>query len=174
MVSVLTHAPAVVWRYLRDGEAGLSDVEAAVEAAAHERPGGKFSKGEARYLPQAPLPPTLWRTSCGRCRFWEAGGPGEPGRCHIVGREDDPAGEAVHYRGWCAYWMPPAGEPAFAWIRQRLQPDGRSSVRGQFDPEQTRKRRQRQGDRERHGPARTTEPAARSEAVRAEAEDDAD
>lgn len=145
MVSLLSHAPSLVWAYVRDGETGLSELADEVEAQAHERPAGKFGKREARYLPQAPFPPTLWRTSCGRCRFWEEGEPGEPGTCHVVGREGDPyGGEAIHHRGWCALWMPPPGEPAFAWVRERLRPEGRESVRGEYDPEAARKERQRQ------------------------------
>lgn len=164
MVSPLTHWATVLSTYLRRGEEGLSGVEDRLESTAHEQPNGKFSKKRARYLPQAPIPPTLWRTSCGRCRFWEEGEPGEPGRCHIVGREDDPyGGEAIHYRGWCAFWMPPAGEPPFAWIKERFRPDGKSSVRGEYDHEMTEKERQR---KER---ARVyTEPDARRKAIRGE------
>lgn len=159
MVSALTHWASVLTAYRRRGAKGLDDVADRLEAAAQEQPDGKFSKARALYLPQAPLPPTLWRTSCGRCRFWHEGGPGEAGRCHIVGREGDPfGGERIHYRGWCALWMPPAGEPAFAWMAERLRPDGRSSVRGAYDPETTEKERRR---RER-APA-PTEPDARRE-----------
>lgn len=154
MTSPRTHWAQVLRSYLLRGEAGLADLEERVESTAHDRPNRKFSKDEAIYLPQSPFPPTMWRTSCGRCRFWEEGEPGEPGKCHIVGREGDPfGGEAIHYRGWCAYWMPPAGEPPFAWVRERLRPDGRSSVRGVYDPELTeRERRRKQRDREKTSP----------------------
>lgn len=168
MPSPATHIPAVIRTYLRRGEAGLAELEDTVEEEAHRQPGSKFSKKQALYLPQAPVPPTLWRTSCGRCRFWEDGEPGEPGHCHIVGREGDRfGGEAIHYRGWCAYWMPPRGEPPFAWVRERLRPDGKSSVRGKYDPELTEKERRRK--------ARTTvqiEPDARREAIRREKPND--
>ena len=144
MVSPATHWRSVLLEYFRNGEEGLSTVEDQVESAAHEQPNGKFSKKEAIYLPQTPFPPTLWRMSCGRCRFWEEGEPTEPGYCHIVGREDDSfGGEAIHYRGWCAYWMPPEGEPAFAWLKERFRPDGKSTVRGVYDPEMAEKERRR-------------------------------
>jgi hypothetical protein len=161
MVSPLTHAPTVLAAYLRDGEEGLAEVADRLEEAAHDRPNRKFSKRRALYLPQAPVPPTVWRTSCGRCRFWEAGAPGEPGECHVVGREDDPfGGEAIHYRGWCAFWMPPKGEPAFAWIRERLRPSGKTTVRGKYDPELTERERRRE-----ERAALPTEPDARRAAV---------
>lgn len=168
MVSPLRHAPSVVLTYLRRGDDGLGELADRLEEAAHAQPGGKFGKKRAAYSPQTPLPPTLWRMSCGRCRFWEEGEPGEPGRCHIVGREGDPfGGEAIHYRGWCALWMPPEGEPAFAWVRERLRPDGKSSVRGEYDPEMTRKERERET-----GGTVPTEPDARREAIRDEGTDD--
>lgn len=146
MVSPYTHWATVVGTYLTGDDATLDDVAERLEAAAHAQPGGKFGKEEAVYLPQAPFPPTLWRTSCGRCRFWEEGEPGEPATCHIVGRTGDRfGGEAIHYRGWCAYWMPPAGEPAFSWVSERLDPTGKESVRGKYDPQvatdETRRRR---------------------------------
>jgi len=160
MVSPLTHWAAVLGTYARGGEDSLDDVADRIEAAAHDRPGGKFGKAEALYLPQAPFPPTLWRTSCGRCRFYEEGAPGEPGQCHVVGREGDRAGgEAIHYRGWCTYWMPPAGEPALAWLRQRLAPDGRTEVRGEYDPTPTA----REAHQSEPGWVRT-EPEARKDA----------
>jgi len=165
MTSLLTHAPTVVRTYLREGEDGLAGIEERLEREASERPGGKFSKREALYLPQAPVPPALWRSSCGRCRFWEEGEPGQPGRCRIVGRAGDPFGaEAIHYRGWCGLWMPSEGEPAFAWIRERLDPSGASSVRGQYDPEETATARRRE--------ARSTEPDARREAIRDGSDDE--
>lgn len=131
--SVLSHAPRVVAAYLRQGEDGLAELADRLREQAHERPGGKFSKRRALYLPQSPFPPLFWRNQCERCRFWYEGAPGEPGGCTIVGLQDDPfGGEAIHPRGWCALWMPPAGEPAFAWLRERLHPDGASAVRGQY------------------------------------------
>lgn len=169
MPSIITHAPNVIRTYLRRGEDGLAEIQTELEHEVSDRPGGKFGKREALYLPQAPVPPTLWRTSCGRCRFWEKGEPGEPGRCHIVGREGDRfGGEAIHYRGWCGFWMPPAGEPPFAWIHQRLDPDGKTSVRGVYDPETTAKERQReQGTQVPTEPDAqvTTEPDARRAAI---------
>lgn len=135
MVSLRTHAPNVLLSYLRGGEDDLADLAEELHEAAHGRPGHKFSKRRAAYLPQTPFPPVMWRNSCGRCRFWQEGGPGEPGTCHIVGREDDPfGGERIHPRGWCGFWMPPADEPAFAWFRERLHPDGASAVRGKYKP----------------------------------------
>lgn len=166
MVAPVTHWARVVRAYLRDGEAGLAAVADRLESAARDQPDGKFGKARALYLPQAPVPPTLWRTSCGRCRFWEAGAPGDPGRCHIVGRADDRfGGEAIHYRGVCALWMPPEGEPPFAWVTQRLRPDGRTTVRGKYDVELTEKRREREAR------AIITEPDARREAIRRRKDD---
>lgn len=135
MVSVLTHTPKTVLSYLLAGEDGLSRVGDRLHRAAHERPGGKFGKTEARYLPQTPFPPLLWQPQCGRCRFYEDGAPGEPATCHLVGREGDRwGGEAIHPRGWCAYYLPPEGEPAFEWYRERLNPIGTTSVRGEYRP----------------------------------------
>lgn len=166
MVSPSTHWATVLRAYLRRGEAGLAEVAERLESTAHDLPDGKFDKDRALYLPQAPIPPTIWRTSCGRCRFWEEGGPGEPGRCHIVGREGDPfGGEAIHYRGWCAFWMPPAGEPPFAWIGERLHPDGKSAVRGVYDPVVTERGRRR----ERRDRA-DTEPDGRRAAIHGDAD----
>lgn len=145
MVSRLTHWAKVLRAYAASGEDGLADLAEEVEATAHDLPGGKFGKSKALYLPQAPLPPTVWRTSCGRCRFYEEGEPGEPPTCHIVGRPGDRhGGEAIHYRGWCAYWMPPPGEPALAWIGNRFRPDGTADVRGEYDPATTARKRARQ------------------------------
>lgn len=173
MDSPLSYPAEIVSAYIHSGETGLAELADEIEEEAHDRPGEKFGKTEAVYLPQAPIPPTLWRTSCGRCRFWEEGAPGEPGQCHIVGREGDPyGGEAIHYRGWCAFWTPPKGEPPFAWIKERLRPDGKSSIRGVYDPELTRKEHRRQS----RGSG-STEPAARRDAIRggseAAADDDA-
>lgn len=135
MVSAIDHQADVLLAYYRDGERGLADVADRLHDGAHSQPGERFGKRQARYLPQSPFLPLLWRYQCGRCRFWEEGGPGEAGRCHVVGREDDPwGGEAIHPRGWCGLWMPPAGEPAFAWLRERLHPDGASNVRGEYRP----------------------------------------
>lgn len=133
--STLSHASTLLWNYLRYGDRGVDAVAERVHDAAHDLPNGKFDKRSARYLPQSPFPPLLWRPQCGRCQFWEEGGPGEPGRCHVVGRPDDDfGGEAIHPRGWCAVFTPPSDEPAFAWARERLRPDGASSVRGRYDP----------------------------------------
>lgn len=167
MVSPLSHWKRVLTAYYRDGEDGLSAVAEQLESEAHRRPNRKFSKEFARYLPQTPLPPMLWRMSCGRCRFWEEGEIGEPGRCHIVGRENDRfGGEAIHYRGWCAYWMPPEGEPAFAWIKERVRPDGKSSVRGKYDPALTERERRREEETN-----VSTEPDARRKAILGEERD---
>lgn len=164
------HWASVLATYLRRGEAGLADIEDRLESDARDHPSNKFSKKQAAYVPQAPLLPTLWRTSCGRCRFWEEGDPGEPGHCHIVGREDDPyGGEAIHYRGVCGFWLPPEGEPSFAWVKQRLRPDGKTSVRGEYDPEMTAKERERK-----ERPTISTEPDARRAAIHGEEEMDDD
>lgn len=126
--------PNVLLTYLRDGEHGLAELEASLERKARSQPGGKFGKGEAAYVPKSPLPPLLWRYSCGRCRFWEDGEPGTPGHCHIVGREGDRwGGEDIHQKGWCALWMPPKGEPAFDWVREQLNPTGADTVWGEYD-----------------------------------------
>lgn len=168
MDSRVKHTPRLILAYARRGEDGLSEIEDRVEGEAHDRPNGKFGKKEAVYSPQSPLPPTLWKMNCGRCRFWEEGEPGEPGQCHIVGRDDDSfGGEAIHYRGWCAYWMPPEGEPPFAWFRERFRPEGKSSVRGKYDTAMTEKERRRQPRTE-----TSTEPDARRKAVRGEGDDD--
>lgn len=168
MSSPLTHGAGVLKTYVQHDHDGLVDIQNRLESKAHEQPGGKFSKKQALYLPQAPIPPTVWRTACGRCRFWEEGEPGEPGQCHIVGREDDSfGGEDIHYRGWCAYWMPPEDEPAFAWVKERLRPSGKTSVRGEYDPELTKKERQRTDEE-----SVLTEPDARQAAIHGEERDD--
>ncbi len=150
-VSVLAHQARVLRTYLTEGEAGLERVASRLHDRAHGQPGGRFGKRETSYLPQSPLPPVAWRYSCERCRFYEEGSPGGPATCHVVGREGDPyGGEAIHPSGWCGLWTPPAGEPAFAWVRERLRPDGKSSVRGEYDPAITRKDRSRR-ETERHG-----------------------
>lgn len=133
VASVFTHAPRVLLTYLREGDDGLSRIAEQLHQEAHDQPEGKFSKRPALYLPQSPFPPFLWRTECERCRFWHEGGPGEAGRCHIVGREDDPfGGERIHPRGICGFYLPPEGEPAFGWINERLNPSGASTVRGEY------------------------------------------
>lgn len=135
MPSPLTHSLNVLASYLRGGEASLARIADRLHRTADRRPGGKFDKSEAVYLPQSPFPPLLWRPECERCRFYEDGEPGEPATCHLVGRPDDRwGGEAIHPRGWCAYYLPPAGEPAFTWLRERLRPSGAASVRGQYRP----------------------------------------
>ncbi len=135
MASALTHAPTALLRYVLQGEDGLADVAERLHEAAHDRPGGKFGKDESLYLPQSPFPPLLWRPKCERCRFYEDGAPGDPAMCHIVGREGDRwGGEAIHPRGWCAYYLPPEGEPAFEWFRERLDPSGAETVRGEYRP----------------------------------------
>lgn len=140
MQSTLAHIPTLLWNYFRRGSQGVDVVAEQVENAAHDQPEGKFDKHTAIYLPQSPLPPVVWRNQCQRCQFWEEGEPGKAGSCHIVGREDDPyGGEAIHPRGWCALFTPPSEEPAFAWLSERLHPDGASSVRGKYDPPQRRR-----------------------------------
>lgn len=161
MVNWLGHPPRVLSAYLRRGEAGLTDIEERLHEEAHDQPEGKFGKREVAYLPQSPFPPLLWQNRCGRCRFWEEGSPGEPGTCHIVGREGDPfGGEAIHPRGWCGLFTPASGEPAFAWFHERLNPDGASSVRGLYQPWLAEGRWGMAEDRE-HAP--TTEPGERHE-----------
>lgn len=146
--SPLAHTPSLLWNYLRRGDRGVDEIADRLHEAAHDQPNGKFDKHSARYLPQSPFPPLLWRNQCGRCRFWQEGGPGEPGKCHIVGRPDDDfGGEAIHQRGWCALFTPPAGEPAFAWLSERLRPDGASSVRGRYDPSARTERRDERAGR---------------------------
>lgn len=148
MPSSLTHTPRLLWNYLRQGDRGVDEAAERLHHAAHDEPGKKFDKDSALYLPQSPFPPLLWRNQCERCRFWREGGPGEPGTCHIVGREDDPyGGEAIHPRGWCAFFTPPTGEPPFSWVRERLEPDGASAVRGRYDPSLRKKRDGKAGER---------------------------
>lgn len=143
--SVLAHQARLLRAYLTAGEDGVARVADDLHDRAHRQPGGKFGKREATYLPTTP-PPVLWRYSCERCRFYREGEPGEPATCHVVGRESDPfGGEAIHPEGWCGLWTPPAGEPALAWVRERLRPDGKSSVRGVYDPALARKERRREG-----------------------------
>lgn len=135
MHPALTHAPALLSTYLRRGEAGFDAMAERLHDRAHERPGERFGKGEAAYLPQTPVPPLGWPVRCERCRFYREGAPGAPARCHLVGREGDRwGGEAIHPRGVCALWMPPADEPAFAWLRDRLDPRGATSERGRYRP----------------------------------------
>lgn len=135
VITWLEHPPRVLAKYLSRGESGLSDLEERLHEKAHDQPGGKFSKREAAYLPQSPFPPLLWRNQCERCRFYHDGSPGNPATCHIVGRNDDGfGGEAIHPRGWCGFYMPASEEPAFAWLHERVNPDGASSVRGIYEP----------------------------------------
>lgn len=128
-----SHASKMLFRYLRDGERGLSEIADELHERAHDRPHGKFGKGEAAYLPQTPFPPNAWVNSCGRCRFWQEGDRGEAGSCHIVGRPGDSfGGERIHPRGWCKLWLPPANEPAFAWLFEQLDPTGADLERGNY------------------------------------------
>ncbi|MFC4549122.1 MULTISPECIES: high-potential iron-sulfur protein [Halorussus] len=132
-VSWPSHASRVLLAYLKNGEEGLSNVAEDIHGRTHDRPGEKFGKKEALYLPQSPVPPNLWRESCGRCRFWREGSPGEGGRCHVVGKKGDRfGGEHIHPRGWCKLWVPPEGEPAFAWLFEQLNPTGADLVRGEY------------------------------------------
>lgn len=134
-ISWPSHAARTLLAYLRDGEDGLSDLAEEIHGRAHDRPGGKFGKKEAMYLPQSPFPPNMWVNSCGRCRFWEEGAPGEAGKCHVVGRKSDRfGGEHIHPRGWCKLWLPPEGEPAFAWLSEQLDPTGADLARGEYRP----------------------------------------
>lgn len=134
-VSWPSHATKMLLAYLRDGEDGLATVAEDIHHRAHDRPGGKFGKSEATYLPQSPFPPNAWVNACGRCRFWQEGAPGEAGTCHVVGRRHDRfGGENVHPRGWCKLWLPPEGEPAFAWLFERVDPTGADLDRGEYRP----------------------------------------
>ncbi|WP_435178005.1 high-potential iron-sulfur protein [Halorussus sp. AFM4] len=134
-ISWPSHATSVLLAYLKDGEDGLSNVAEGIHQRAHDRPGEKFGKAEATYLPQSPVPPTMWKECCGRCRFWREGSPGEAGKCHVVGRKGDRfGGEHVHPSGWCKLWMPPKGEPAFAWLFEQLDPTGADLTRGEYRP----------------------------------------
>lgn len=134
-ISWPSHAGRVLSAYLKRGEDGLADLGEEIHDRAHDRPGEKFGKKEARYLPQTPFPPNLWVNSCGRCRFWEEGASGEAGRCHVVGRKGDRfGGEHIHPRGWCKLWLPPENEPAFAWLFEQLDPTGADLVRGKYRP----------------------------------------
>jgi glucose/arabinose dehydrogenase len=121
--------------YARRGEDGLAAIEEELRTSASRQPGGKFSKWQAAYVPAVPLPPLDWRHECGHCRFWVDQGPGEAGECMIVGREGDPlGGKAIHEKAGCALFMPPAGEPAFAWLGEQLNPAGADIVRGEYHP----------------------------------------
>lgn len=149
-ISWATHPPRLIYEYLVDGERGLSRLERRLRRRAESQPGGKFSKEAVSYLPFRPFPLVLWDNVCGRCRFWHEGGPGEPGGCHIVGREGDGGGgEAIHPRGWCGLYTPPKREPSFAWIRDRISPSGDTDVRGKYEPETTRKRKARRAEQRR-------------------------
>ena len=132
-ISWPSHAGKMLMAYLKNGEEGLSKVAEDIHDHAHDQPGEKFGKKEAMYLPQSPFPPNMWVNTCGRCRFWEEGAPGEGGKCHVVGRKGDRfGGEHIHPRGWCKLWLPPEGEPAFAWLSEQLDPTGADLVRGEY------------------------------------------
>jgi glucose/arabinose dehydrogenase len=131
----VTHYPRVLLAHRRRGEAGVQAIEAELRAAAAEQPEGKFGKLQAAYVPSVPIPPFGWRHKCGHCRFWVDHGPGKPGECMIVGREDDPlGGKAIHEKAGCALYMPPAGQDSFDWIAEQLDPAGADVVRGEFHP----------------------------------------
>lgn len=143
-----SHVPRMLYQYLRHGERGLSDVQDSLHERAHRRPGGKFGKREASYLPFRPFPLVLWDNRCERCRFYREGEPGDPATCHIVGREGDRyGGEAIHPEGWCGFYVPPAGEPALAWLRERVRPTGKTDVRGEYNPPTTEKAEIRRAER---------------------------
>jgi len=132
----IEHYPRMLRAYWRHGEDGLERIAAGLRAEAAEQPGGKFSKKQAAYVPIVPLPPFDWRHECGHCRFWVDQGPGKPGECMIVGREDDYlGGSAIHEKAGCALFVPPAGERPFAWIGEQLHPTGADIVRGEFHPD---------------------------------------
>lgn len=141
-VSTVSHMIRILHAYTQNGTDEVNEVADQLHEQAHQQPSHAFSKQQVWYLPQSPFPPFMWRYECERCQFWREGGPGEPGGCHIVGQEGDPfGGKHIHPRGWCGLWTPPKGEPAFAWFRERLKPDGKSSVRGEYDPPLTQKER---------------------------------
>jgi glucose/arabinose dehydrogenase len=157
----LTNYPTVLWRYLTRGEDGLADLEAELREEAAARPGGKFGKREAGYVPFVPIPPVEFRHECGHCRFWVDHGPGKPGECMIVGREGDPwGGKAIHEKAGCALFVPPAGERAFAWLREQLDPTGADLVRGEYHPRQEREGGRRSVGKRRAKPRR--HPSTRS------------
>ena len=138
----LAHYPRMLQAYLGRGEDGLAELEEELRTRASARPGGKFGKREAAYVPFVPLPPLEWRHRCGSCRFWVDEGPEKPGECMIVGRTGDPfGGKAIHEEAGCALFIPPAGESAFAWLREQFDPTGADLVRGEFHA------RERQGVR---------------------------
>jgi glucose/arabinose dehydrogenase len=131
----VTNYPKMLWRYWTRGEDGLKALEEELRSKAAARPEGKFGKREAAYVPFVPLPSADFRHECGRCRFWVDHGPGKAGECMIVGREGDPwGGDAIHEKAGCALFMPPAGESAFAWLREQVTPTGADLVRGEFHP----------------------------------------
>lgn len=135
----IAHYPQVLKAYWTEGEDGLEELEKELRAEANRQPGGKFSKGQALYVPFVPLPPFDWRHKCGHCRFWVDHGPGKPGECMIVGKDGDySGGKAIHEKAGCALWMPPAGEPAFAWLSEQMQPTGADLARGEFHPPERR------------------------------------
>ncbi|MFB6166185.1 MAG: sorbosone dehydrogenase family protein [Haloarculaceae archaeon] len=88
-----------------------------------------------------------WRHHCGNCRFWVDHAPGKPGQCMIVGTEDDRwGGKAVHEKAGCALYMPPAGEQAFDWLTEQLDPTGADLVRGEFHGELRRQHSSERAD----------------------------
>lgn len=144
----IKHYPRVLKAYLSRGEEGLENIEEALRAKAAAEPTGKFSKGQALYVPFVPLPPLEWRHKCGHCRFWVDHGPGKPGECMIVGREGDRwGGEKIHEKAGCGLFMPPAGEPMFAWISEQLDPTGADLARGEYHPS-SRERQHNRPDEE--------------------------
>ncbi|PSP76107.1 glucose dehydrogenase [Halobacteriales archaeon QS_1_68_20] len=137
--SILKHYPRMLAAYLRRGEDGLSEIEEDLRSRAAAQPEGKFTKRQAAYVPFVPLPPLEWRHKCGHCRFWVDEGPGEAGQCMIVGTEDDGwGGESIHEEAGCALFMPPAGEPAFEWLREQRDPTGADLVRGEYHAPRSR------------------------------------
>lgn len=167
----LTHLPQTVRKYVMHGETGVTDIATELEEEARQQPEGKFSKRDTYYIPQSVLPPFFWSKRCGRCRFWHEGGPAEPGRCHIVGRTDDPyGGDAIHPNGVCALYTPPRDEPAFGWLWDRLHPNGATSVRGEYNPPLTLKRTMRH--RRRHTEGEVAEQAEKGHAPATSEQDD--
>lgn len=159
----ISHYPRVLKEYWTEDEDGLEEIEEQLRAEANRQPKGKFSKGQALYVPCVPLPPADWRHNCGHCRFWIDHGPGKPGECMIVGKEGDySGGKAIHEKAGCALWMPPAGESAFAWASEQLHPTGADLVRGEFHSLEHRQDAMditEQGQREEHLHDRhTTDP----------------
>lgn len=119
-VTSVATVPASVTGYAIDGEEGIESIENGIRARAGD---GKFSKFEAAYSPQTPLPPGAWEYKCATCRFYDKNGSGES-RCEVVGNPDDPfGGEKVHPEAWCGLWLPVDGQGWFDWIRNRIEGD---------------------------------------------------